>query len=296
MEGLQCVQTLSRLNRNFRAKIDTAVIDFINTADSIKNSFQPFYQSIILSEQSDPNQLYTTERNIKKYNIFNDQDIDNLIQIFYNKSEKKELIQPILDSAASKFYSTSDDEKNILIDYINLYLNSYPFLSSISKFYDVKLEKLYIFLKHLIKKIKKDTQNISLKHVQSYVDLEDIKIQKKFEGQIILEDEDAIVKPSDLEKVRNVEDVEEPLSVIIKTLNDAYGLDNLDEESKNDLNDIFGDLKKNQNLSNALKAENNTEYNKKLLLNDYFEKAISNLPDKNLPLYENIIKNKNSLN
>ena len=94
------------------------------------------------------------------------------------------MIQPILDSAASKFYSTSDDEKNILIDYINLYLNSYPFLSSISKFYDVKLEKLYIFLKHLIKKIKKDTQNISLKHVQSYVDLEDIKIQKKFEGQI----------------------------------------------------------------------------------------------------------------
>ena len=30
MEGLQCVQTLSRLNRNFRAKIDTAIIDFIN--------------------------------------------------------------------------------------------------------------------------------------------------------------------------------------------------------------------------------------------------------------------------
>ena len=36
-------------------------------------------------------------------------------------------------------------------------------------------------------------------------------------------------------------------------------------------------------------------YNKKLLLNDYFEKAISDLPDKNLPLYENIISNKDNL-
>ena len=49
MDGLQCVQTLSRLNRTCNAKTDTAVIDFVNHPDTIKNSFQPYYKSIILN-------------------------------------------------------------------------------------------------------------------------------------------------------------------------------------------------------------------------------------------------------
>ncbi len=295
MDGLQCVQTLSRLNRTCKAKTDTAVIDFVNTPDSIKTSFQPFYKSIILSEQSDPNQLYTTELNIKKYKIFYEEDIDNLITIFFSKNKKQELIQPILDKCVENFDNLSDDDKKNYIDFINLYLNSYPFLSNIANFYDVKLEKLFIFLKHLVKKIRIVENDFDSDNIQSYVNLEDLKLQKKFEGQIILENEDVLVKPSDFETIRKIEDDKAPLSIIIKTLNEAYGSTDLDEKSKNDLNQIFGDLKKNQNLSNALKNENNTEYNKILLLNDFFENAISNLPDKNLPLYENMIKNKSDL-
>ena len=295
MDGLQCVQTLSRLNRTCNAKTDTAVIDFVNHPDTIKNSFQPFYKSIILNESSDPNQLYSTETNIKNFNILFDEEIDKLVEIFFSKNKGQELIQPILDNSVLKFKNLTADQKNKFIDYINLYLNSYPFLSNISNFFDLKLEKLFIFLKHLIKKIKKDEMNVNIENIQSYIDLEDLKIQKKFEGQIILDDEDVVVKPSDYETVRSNEDENEPLSIIIKTLNDTYGLDKLDNKSKDDLNEIFGDLKKNNTLTSAIKDQDNTLYNKKLLLNDYFEKAISDLPDKNLPLYENIISNKNNL-
>ena len=45
MSGLQCVQTLSRLNRTTRGKTDTFVLDFVNDPEDIQSSFQIFHQN-----------------------------------------------------------------------------------------------------------------------------------------------------------------------------------------------------------------------------------------------------------
>ena len=42
MSGLQCVQTLSRLNRTTRGKTDTFVLDFVNDPEDIQSSFQDY--------------------------------------------------------------------------------------------------------------------------------------------------------------------------------------------------------------------------------------------------------------
>ena len=44
--GVECVQTLSRLNRVFPGKADTGtfVLDFFNEPEDILNAFQPYYQ------------------------------------------------------------------------------------------------------------------------------------------------------------------------------------------------------------------------------------------------------------
>jgi type I restriction enzyme R subunit len=57
--GLQCVQTLSRLNRTMRGKTDTFVLDFVNDPQDVQESFQPFYEGTILEEETDPNRLYS---------------------------------------------------------------------------------------------------------------------------------------------------------------------------------------------------------------------------------------------
>ena len=46
LSGVQAVQTLSRLNRIHPGKVDTFVLDFVNDAKEIQDSFQPYYEKL----------------------------------------------------------------------------------------------------------------------------------------------------------------------------------------------------------------------------------------------------------
>src|ERR1017187_7460091 len=57
LDGVQAVQTLSRLNRIYPGKTDTFVLDFVNDAEQIQDAFAPFFEATI-AEPTDPNLLY----------------------------------------------------------------------------------------------------------------------------------------------------------------------------------------------------------------------------------------------
>ncbi|MDN5680963.1 MAG: DEAD/DEAH box helicase family protein, partial [Ewingella sp.] len=54
--GVECVQTLSRLNRTYPGKAEsgTFVLDFYNEPEDILDAFQPYYQTAELTDVSDP--------------------------------------------------------------------------------------------------------------------------------------------------------------------------------------------------------------------------------------------------
>ena len=56
--GIKAVQTLSRLNRAHPKKSDTFVLDFLNSTDIIRESFADYYQTTVLSDETDPNKLH----------------------------------------------------------------------------------------------------------------------------------------------------------------------------------------------------------------------------------------------
>ena len=58
LDGLQAVQTLSRLNRIHPGKDDTFVLDFRNNAEDIQEAFKPYYEATRIDEPTDPNLLY----------------------------------------------------------------------------------------------------------------------------------------------------------------------------------------------------------------------------------------------
>ena len=58
LDGLQCVQTLSRLNRVAPGKTDTLVLDFVNEPDQVQAAFQQYYRTTTLAAETDPNRLY----------------------------------------------------------------------------------------------------------------------------------------------------------------------------------------------------------------------------------------------
>src|SRR5476649_2733393 len=54
--GVECVQTLSRLNRTYpgKAQSGTFVLDFWNEPEEVLGAFQPYYQTAELTDVSDP--------------------------------------------------------------------------------------------------------------------------------------------------------------------------------------------------------------------------------------------------
>lgn len=74
-------------------KDETIVIDFANEAEEIQESFQPYFERILLSEATDPNLLYDLEGHLEKFQVY-DKDfgkffLDWLFDRF-NKSIKED--------------------------------------------------------------------------------------------------------------------------------------------------------------------------------------------------------------
>ena len=297
LQGLQAVQTLSRLNRSSKNKVDTTVLDFVNNAAITKDSFQPYFQSLILSEETDPNEIYKLERNIRNFNLFSQNEIDRYCEIYLDKKSKKELLQPILDQIVKNYNEFGDEEKKLEFKpLLNLFVKTYNFIRQISNFTDIELEKLCIFGFDLIKKIpKKNNENFI---AENLVDLNFLKISKKFHGDITLDDNDGTLKPGIKTDIAIKEEEFSTLDKIVDEINKRFNTD-FSEEDKSNLNDIQSDIKNNLNWLN-LENDKTTETNKRLVFNKIFKEKITELAEKNFSLYsklqsektKQIIKNK----
>ena len=60
--GIQCIQTLSRLNRCCPGKEDTMVIDFRNDKDKVLKSFQQYYEETTLIGEVDTQRVSSMNR------------------------------------------------------------------------------------------------------------------------------------------------------------------------------------------------------------------------------------------
>ena len=161
--GVQCVQTLSRLNRTTSGKTQTFTLDFANKTEEIQESFQRFYQSTILDGETDPNRLYDTQREVYDYHLYTQGDVDRFCEVFYDPNRDEGGLHPILDSAVDKFKSIDDTEtREDCRSKIQSYIRLYGYLSQIVTFTDIELEKTFVFLKYLNKKLPKGKLNGSI--------------------------------------------------------------------------------------------------------------------------------------
>ena len=62
LDGVQAVQTLSRLNRTCEGKDDTFVLDFVNDGDDIHEAFKPYYEAPSISAEPSRSCCMTCKR------------------------------------------------------------------------------------------------------------------------------------------------------------------------------------------------------------------------------------------
>jgi type I restriction enzyme R subunit len=103
--GVECVQTLSRLNRTFPGKAETGtfILDFFNEPEEILASFQPYYQTAELADVTDPDVIFDLFDKLRAASIFEWQEVEQFCEAFFIKSRSSAAIANICKPAVERW-------------------------------------------------------------------------------------------------------------------------------------------------------------------------------------------------
>ncbi|KPA12480.1 type I restriction endonuclease subunit R [Candidatus Magnetomorum sp. HK-1] len=298
LSGVKAVQTLSRLNRTCRGKEDTFVLDFSNEAEDIKEAFQPYYEMTALKETTDPNLLYDQKNRIEQTQIIWQSEVDNLAKVFFdprfNPSNQGKL-NAFIDPAVERFKQLPEDDtlegqisqndcKHLMVSFTRLY----AFLSQIIPFFDVDLEKIFVYLRLLIQKLPKETIEKKMK-LDDEVALEFYRINKTGDSPIIMEPlaEYKILPPTEAGLRRKKDDEKTPLSEIIQTINDRFETE-FGEGDRLFFEQIVEGCVSDENLK--VQAQANTIDNFKFPFEELFNDKIIERMDQNQDLFNRLME------
>ena len=282
VSGVQCVQTLSRLNRKTRGKKSTFVLDFVNKVETIQESFQNFYQTTILSEDTDPNLVYDILDKVRNYHLFTPQEIDDWNNIFFKEKRDDSQLQPTLNVVLDRWSELSQEERDSSRTQFSNYCKLYGYVSMIHQFDNIELEKHYIFFEYLRKKFPVD--GLTRIDVSDLVDLESLNLDIKGKLNISLEDEDTIFDPNEYGDGKGKDEEEyDLLSEIINEINEYYGKvpEGTEEGTKKLIKDIVND----DEFKKVVKS-NNTDSNKRDKLQEIIGNNNIKTLDTNHKLYD----------
>ena len=224
LSGIKAVQTLSRLNRAHPKKHDVFVLDFMNDLDTIQKSFNDYYRTTILAEETDPNKLHDLKAALDDYQIYTTTQIGDLVARYLGGADRDQL-DPILDACVGSYREQLDEDGQV--DFkgkAKAFLRTYGFLSSILPYSNADWEKLSIFLTFLVPKLPSPVEDDLSKGILEAIDMDSYRAEKKAVVKIQLADADAEIGPVPTEGGGIKPEPElDRLSNILKAFNDHFG-------------------------------------------------------------------------
>jgi len=228
LDGVQAVQTLSRLNRKIPGKESPFVLDFVNSAEDIYRAFKPYYDATSLQERSDPQQLETLKHELDAAQVYFWSEVEAFARVFYKPLEKQSSadhaqMQLHLQPAADRFKNMRDEEeRSTFREKLKGFVDLYSFLSQIAPYTDASLEMLYSYGRFLLPHLPldRDTDRVKL---GNEVALQYYRLQRVHSGAIDLREGDAegVKSPADV-GTGKAKDERAPLSEIIQVLNARF--------------------------------------------------------------------------
>lgn len=220
---IAAVQTLSRLNRAAPGKDEVYVLDFANKTSTIQDAFSKFYRTTILSGETDPNKLYDLITLMESYQVYDNDDVEHVVDLFLGGAERDRL-DPLLDPCVATYNELETDDQIKFKSAAKSFVRTYGFLGSILPYGNVDWEKLSIFLNLLIPKLPSPREDDLSEGILSTIDLDSYRNEAQEAVAIKLEDEDAEIAPVPAGKVGHIVEPElDPLSEIIMDFNDTFG-------------------------------------------------------------------------
>ena len=223
LSGIKAVQTLSRLNRSHPKKSDTFVLDFMNSTEVIRESFADYYQTTVLSDETDPNKLHDLKAGLDQPQVYSQEQVDTFVQRYLSGDDRATL-DPLLDTCVQTYIDMEEDQQVRFKGSAKSFTRLYAFLSQILPYSNASWGKLSIFLNFLTPKLPApEDEDLSLGILES-VDMESYRAEKQATTKIVLADEAAEIDPIQAERSGGIQEpLLEPLSLILDEFNKRYG-------------------------------------------------------------------------
>ncbi|RMV68785.1 Type I restriction enzyme R protein [Pseudomonas caricapapayae] len=188
LQGVDCVQTLSRLNRTFGDSKQTFILDFFNEPQDILDAFLPYYTKAELTDVTDPQIIYDLQKTLDAEGIYHWQEIEAFAIAFFDPKATASKLSYYCTPAKERFakrYAFSVESRQQALDYkrtaeangdgaglkkaeyalneageqmdqldlfrknLQSFVRLYEFLSQIVPYEDRELEQLCVYAKHL---------------------------------------------------------------------------------------------------------------------------------------------------
>ena len=229
LDGVQAVQTLSRLNRKIAGKDEPFVLDFVNKPDEIYAAFKPYFDSTSLQESAKPEMLPGIKHELDQLQIYHWSEVEAFARIFYRQPDRQNPadhahMQRHLQPAVDRFKAVEDEAlRTNFRDKLGGYVRVYSFLSQILPYADPELELLYSYGRFLLPHLPLDSDNTVVK-IGNEVELQYYRLQRASSGPIELKvgEPEGVYSPTDVGTGKAKEE-KAPLSEIIQALNDRFG-------------------------------------------------------------------------
>lgn len=188
LQGVDCVQTLSRLNRTFGDSKETFILDFFNEPQDILDAFLPYYTKAELTDVTDPQIIYDLQTKLDVEGIYHWQEVEAFAMAFFDPKAAASKLSYYCAPAKERFakrYAFSVESRQQALDYkrtaeangdsaglkkaehalkeageqvdqldlfrknLQSFVRLYEFLSQIVPYEDRELEQLCVYAKHL---------------------------------------------------------------------------------------------------------------------------------------------------
>ncbi len=296
LQGVLAVQALSRLNRSAnklgKRTEDLFVLDFFNSIEEIKNSFDPFYTATSLNSATDINVLHELKGTLDESGIYEWHEVEDFVEKYFAGVDAQEL-SPIIDIAAERFNHELDLEDKEKADYkikAKQFVKIYGQMASLMPYEMVKWENLFWFLKFLIPKLVIVDPNVdSLDDLLNSVDLSSYGLERvKLNVSIGLDASETEVDPQNPNprSAHGGDTEEDPLDLIIKSFNERWyqGWEATPEEQRVKFISLAQKMKEHPDFKE--KFEDNTdEQNREIAFKRIFEEVMSTQRRNELDLY-----------
>ena len=228
LRDVKAVQTISRLNRIYPGKIDTYVLDFVNSVEDIQKAFQPFYTETSLESEINVDLIYIVQKKLREYKVYTDEDIGTVTSIYLDPQSTKnnialqvKITNALLPVAARYNNNLDQQQRYEFRRQIRSFVKWYNYITQIVRMFDKDLHKEYIFCSYLSRLLPSNEAEVW--DLGSKVALEYYKLEETFAGSIPLQkDVSGQYEAPTMKKGVSKQDSKSQLDEVIEKFNEQY--------------------------------------------------------------------------